>query len=158
VNWEAVGAIGETLGAAGVVVTLAYLAMQLKQNTRALRSNFWQAIQEAESRLDHLFSSDPAIGVLWVRAGNGGLESLSSDAERFQFMTLAKQLIDLFQTHHYQYERGMIEPEMWGTWITQFREDVVSHKGLREVIALRRQHFRSSFRDFVDQNLEQADA
>jgi len=52
----------------------------------------------------------------------------------------------------------MIEPEMWGTWITQFREDVVSHQGLREVSALRRQHFRSAFRDFVDQNLEQADA
>lgn len=157
-NWEAVGAIGETLGAAGVIVTLAYLAVQLKQNTRALRSNFWQAIQEAEHRFDCLFSSDPAIGELWVRAGDGGLESLNSDAERFQFMTLAKQLIDLFQTHHYQHERGMIETEMWGTWVTQFKEDVVSHRGLREVIELRRQHFRSSFRDFVDQSIERDDA
>ena len=154
-NWDAIGAIGETLGAIGVIVTLVYLAVQLKQNTKALRSNSWQAIQEAEQRFDDLFSRDPAIGDLWVRASNGGLECLDSDAERFQFMSLAKQLIDQFQTHHYQYERGMIETELWKTWVTQFKADVASHRGLREVIELRRQHFRPSFRTFVDENLQE---
>jgi hypothetical protein len=38
-NWEAIGAVGETLGAAGVIITLVYLATQLRQNTRALRLN-----------------------------------------------------------------------------------------------------------------------
>ena len=32
-NWEAIGAIGEVLGAAAVVVTLGYLAVQIRQNT-----------------------------------------------------------------------------------------------------------------------------
>ena len=32
-NWEAIGAIGEILGALGVVITLAYLATQIQQNT-----------------------------------------------------------------------------------------------------------------------------
>ena len=35
-NWEAIGAIGEIIGAAGVIITLLYLASQLRQNTRAL--------------------------------------------------------------------------------------------------------------------------
>ena len=34
-NWEAIGTIGEILGAFVVIVTLFYLAMQIRQNTKA---------------------------------------------------------------------------------------------------------------------------
>ena len=37
-DWNAIGAIGEVGGAIGVVVTLVYLAGQLRQNTNALKS------------------------------------------------------------------------------------------------------------------------
>lgn len=37
-NWEAIGAIGETLGAAGVVVTLVYLAVQIRDSNRVAES------------------------------------------------------------------------------------------------------------------------
>ncbi len=36
-NWEAIGAIGEVLGAAGVIASLVYLAVQIRQNTRSTR-------------------------------------------------------------------------------------------------------------------------
>jgi hypothetical protein len=32
-NWDAIGAIGEVLGAIAVVVTLIYLGVQIRQNT-----------------------------------------------------------------------------------------------------------------------------
>ena len=35
VNWDAVGAIGEIVGALAVVATLIYLSIQLRQNTRS---------------------------------------------------------------------------------------------------------------------------
>lgn len=38
-NWDALSAIGELLGAAGVIVTLIYLSMQVRQNTRAIRGS-----------------------------------------------------------------------------------------------------------------------
>ena len=37
-NWEAIGAIGEVVGAAAVVVTLGYLAVQIRANTAALKA------------------------------------------------------------------------------------------------------------------------
>lgn len=37
-SWEALGAIAETIGAIGVIATLAYLAIQIAQNTRAIRA------------------------------------------------------------------------------------------------------------------------
>ena len=33
-NWEAIGAIGERNGAASVIITLAHLAIQLRQNAK----------------------------------------------------------------------------------------------------------------------------
>ena len=35
-NWEAIGAIGEIVGAIAVVLTLLFLTMQLRQNTKAV--------------------------------------------------------------------------------------------------------------------------
>ena len=35
-NWEAVGAISEVVGAIGVIATLAYLAVQIRQNSAHL--------------------------------------------------------------------------------------------------------------------------
>jgi len=38
VNWEAIGAIGEVVGAIGVILTLGYLAVQIRANTAALKA------------------------------------------------------------------------------------------------------------------------
>ena len=37
-NWEAIGAVGETVGALAVLVTLVYLAVQIRQNTKAVQA------------------------------------------------------------------------------------------------------------------------
>ena len=36
-NWDAIGATGEVLGAVGVIVTLLYLSLQVKASTQASR-------------------------------------------------------------------------------------------------------------------------
>jgi hypothetical protein len=36
-NWEAIAAIGEVLGAVAVVITLVYLAKQLRENTKSIK-------------------------------------------------------------------------------------------------------------------------
>jgi hypothetical protein len=37
-NWEAAGAIGEIVGALAVLITISYLAVQIRQNTGAVRA------------------------------------------------------------------------------------------------------------------------
>ena len=51
-NWEAVGAVGEIGGAIGVIATLVYLSIQLRQNTRALQASgyeHWNSISSSFS-------------------------------------------------------------------------------------------------------------
>ena len=38
-NWEAVSALGQIIGALAVLITLIYLAIQLKQNTAAVATS-----------------------------------------------------------------------------------------------------------------------
>jgi len=38
-NWDAIGAIGETIGAIAVVVSILYLAIQIRSNTRATKAS-----------------------------------------------------------------------------------------------------------------------
>ena len=38
-NWDAVGAIAELLGALATVATLAYLAVQIRQNSRSVQGS-----------------------------------------------------------------------------------------------------------------------
>ena len=57
VNWEAIGAIGEVAGAIGVIATLLYLAVQIRQNTRAMTGATQDAITERK-QFELRWSSD----------------------------------------------------------------------------------------------------
>jgi len=46
INWEALGAIGEIVGAVAVVITLLYLAIQTRQNTLAVRHAYRRGVME----------------------------------------------------------------------------------------------------------------
>ena len=47
-NCEAIRAIGEVIGALGVIATLLYLATQTKQNSAATRANIRQSLSEQQ--------------------------------------------------------------------------------------------------------------
>ncbi|MFT7470155.1 MAG: hypothetical protein ACI8XU_000043 [Kiritimatiellia bacterium] len=81
-NWEAIGAIGEIVGATGVIVTLIYLAVQIRQNTSATnRTNVRNVLESNNSALSSLL--DESVSEIFVR----GLKSLEglNEVERYRF-------------------------------------------------------------------------
>jgi hypothetical protein len=75
INWDAIGAVGEILGAGTVIATLFYLAQQIRQNNQALtRSNeFAQAnsihqINTAFSGVWSHLASDGGLADIYTRA------------------------------------------------------------------------------------------
>ena len=73
-NWEAIGALAELAGAAGVVLTLVYLSVQLRQNTRAIqgsevayRSNLEMATNGRFFDLRRDVYSDPELASILTR-------------------------------------------------------------------------------------------
>jgi hypothetical protein len=49
-NWDAIGALGEIIGAAAVVASLVYLALQMKQNSSLTKAELNQSGLDAFSR------------------------------------------------------------------------------------------------------------
>ena len=84
-SWEAVGTLAEVVGAAAVVVSLVYLAMQIRQNTRQVEE---QGRAQRFSALGVLFDnwrnfrgkiiSDPKVASIW-RRGNEDPSQLNAD-------------------------------------------------------------------------------
>jgi hypothetical protein len=74
VNWDAVGAIGEVLGAIAVFATLVYLAIQIRQNNKLLAENTkmariaaMEASMESGNRSRELIVSSPDLAAILVR-------------------------------------------------------------------------------------------
>ena len=91
-NWEAIGAVGEILGAAAVVATLAYLARQMRQAsaaTRGVAMDSWLADYNAMV-LEIL--RDPEVSQI-IRQGLTDFEQLSkNDQMRFHTWMVAHML------------------------------------------------------------------
>jgi hypothetical protein len=77
VNWEAVGAVAEMLGAVATVATLGYLALQVRQNTRVAKTSATNARVDQRSRQSAFIAQTPESNRLFW-AGLDEPESLSS--------------------------------------------------------------------------------
>ena len=82
-NWDALGAVGEIVGAVGVVATLAYLAVQIRTN------NTWQKRQGFRDALKMLAEAIAPIGEnsAFYNRGCDRYDELDED-ERLQFHVL----------------------------------------------------------------------
>ena len=77
------GSMGELIAAVATVATLVYLAIQLKQNTRALRSQTFQQSSMDMSLTANAISSDGELAKIVVKASDS-LDDLSPE-ERIRF-------------------------------------------------------------------------
>ena len=111
-NWDAIGAVGEVVGAVAVVVTLVYLTIQLRQNTRTMKLSTHHETKTAYNALHIAFGSDPGVSILLDR----GAEDYSQlkREERFRYAMLMRASFGLHGDMFLQYQEGLISEEEWG--------------------------------------------
>ena len=109
-NWEAIGAIGEIVGAFAVVATLLFLSVQVRQNSRSLRMS-------TRSRATETFSNvlstaqDPAVAEAAVRALLG-FDSLKP-TEQLQIASLNLRVWRVVEDVYFQYREGDLDADTW---------------------------------------------
>ena len=110
-DWEAIGAFAELIGAVGVIGSLLYLAVQVRTSNRAAAV---QAKLESTRLLNDfmdLLIEHPDLDRL-MRKGRKGLDSLSLD-EYHQFSNMSLKAFWFFSAGHFQFRRHTLAASDW---------------------------------------------
>ncbi len=145
-NWDAIGAIGELLSAAAVVVTLVYLAAQIRQNNVAMRVAAKQEITRQFSDYTDLLLQNPDLHEINIRGQAG--EDLQG-LERGRFFILLQKATWYFASMHFQHEVQSLSEEEW----RQSRELIrryCDYPGYRTWWIENRRNYAPSFVSFIE--------
>lgn len=149
---EDLGNVGEFVAAVAVVVSLIYLAVQIRQNTRAVRSASYQSIVNTANDLGHNFTQVPGFTALFLQ---GGMDPSKLSEE--QLGTLTAHLVGMFRFYEnvfYQHQEGMIDPKLWPGW----QHDMLiwfDLPGFRHIWQDIRQRYCTEFSRFLEEHGEE---
>lgn len=128
-NWEAIGAVGETLGALGVIVTLVYLAGQLRQNTIALRSASYEHWNDVSTSFtDFLSNNAEALSEIETHSS---LNELTSVQQKMVW-AMAILGVNQAQTAFLQHRAGALDQDVFESRIRQFEAWIEDSPLMRE--------------------------
>ena len=106
-NWEALGAIANLLAALGVIATLIYLAIQIQQNTKAVRSSSIQNLVQSLSTTAQAAVENKDIIPLLLKANTGA--GALTEEERTQLHFWFIMSIRRFEGVYFQRNLGFVD-------------------------------------------------
>ena len=113
-NWEAIGAIGEVVGAMAVIFTLVFLAIQIRSNTNAIRANAQYDIQTRLSDISFQIGYSPENSAIWSKILDEKLsEADLSITELEQVHWVIRGLLVTYIAAFASYQKGMMPEEQW---------------------------------------------
>jgi hypothetical protein len=148
-NWDAVGAVAEVIGALAVVLTLIYLAIQMKHSALAVNQAAQQSmVAELGASLDSLFAN-PEGAEIWLK----GMKSYASltAVEKVRLTSLLHHFMRAFEQAHLSFQAGTFDAQVWQGLEAQTL-DVFATPGLQEWWGLRRHWYSERFQSLIDQS------
>ena len=145
-NWDAISALGEIIGAVAVVISLVYIAAQIRQNTQMMRSTAKQSLTETTQGVIYKAMDYPAE---WVKLITGE-EPMSPD-EDARMSLLVRAILRGFESQCYQAQVGLLEKDEWRALRTAIR-DICALPGVNKYWQQLRPHMSTRLQKVVDGN------
>ena len=146
---------GEFLGGIAVVVSLVYLASQIRQNSRLMQISTTVSFGEADIELAKLPIENPEVWRI-LEDGYEGREAFSR-AEDIRFRAYLDLVTRLFQTHYFLAQDGAIRPDVWKADI-QVNLWMLRQPGPRSWWSESSFSFSDEFVEFLDGLIREGDA
>jgi len=113
-NLESLASLGEIVGAIAVVVSLLYLAVQVRQNTRAQRLENASRILDRTASMQGALSRDSAMSVLFSKGVSD--PSKLTPQERIQFTWAMYEFFGALEFMYLAANENSIPEEIWQRW------------------------------------------
>ena len=146
---EAINAIAQLIAAIGVIVSLFYLAAQIRQNTRSMRAVVFDSL--AHSLVDLL--GPQAQNPQSLRAFSVVTENwnAASEEDRARAAPFIFATFKLFENAWFQQRQGTLDPQQWEGWDAYIR--IYYHRpGIKRWWTMRRAAFAAGFRDYLERS------
>lgn len=142
--------VGEFVGGLFVIVSLVYLAVQVRQSTQSIRTENYARALERISSMQSQLSRDGAFCAMFAR---GALDpSRLTPQERIQFTWWGYEAFGAFEFMFHQTQSLAIPDEVWQRWAATV-DFWLSFPGIRLWWAARPAPFSASFSAFVDERI-----
>ncbi len=145
-NWDAIGAIGEIIGALAVVVSLTYLAKQIRAQSNETRFAAMHDISVGyRDALANLADESTASVIDKAITDYNSL----TQVETLRIIAVIGRIFRVWEEAFIQHEAGRLEERTWQSMLKQFQGymDVLP---FQKVWAIRREYFDPEFGRFVD--------
>ena len=111
---EQFASIGEIVSGIAVIISLVYVAIQIRTNTESERSATYQSIVSDFGALNNTMASTPELSHLFVEAMED-YHQLTSD-QKARISQVFFQCFRFFENMFYQYRKGYLDEEVWIGW------------------------------------------
>src|SRR6478672_4839010 len=145
-NWDAISAISQLVGSIAVVVSVLYLAVQLRSSTRVARVAAMDAAAAALRDVTKPFMENAELARLW-RTGLENLDALSPE-DQARFFHATHQFLKALETIHYHYVYGLLDLQLWSGW-RELLQHYVASPGIHYYLSLRGAVLSERFRKFI---------
>ena len=145
--------VSQAFGAVAVVASLIFVGIQIHQNTGALRATSHHAVTDSFNAINALIISDPRVARLW-RLGLAGWETLEED-ERMSVSYMFLAYMRIFETLHYQFSTGVLEPKLFEAELNTLKW-AVTNPGVIAWWAVNPISLSAEYRAFIDGLIREA--
>jgi transposase-like protein len=146
VNLEVLGNLGDFVGGFAVIVSLVYLALQIRQNSREVRNSTVQALLD---RSTELFSETISSVIPDIQQKDAAGQPLT-EADKIRLRLWHRRNFQFFEQVHMQFEQGRINDEIMQTYERRISTHF-NDKRWPDIWASLRSVYTSSFREYVDE-------
>lgn len=145
-NWDAINAIAQAIGAFGVVASLWYLAVQVHRSTRVAKIAAQDSAASALRDVTKPYMENAELARIW----QVGLENLSAltPEDQSRFFHACYQFLKAFETIHFHYVYKLLDLELWAGWRELLRHYIAS-PGMTYYWEKRHDLFSERFQKFV---------
>ncbi len=145
-NWDAIGAIGNLIAAFAVVISLIYLALQIRsQNSQARLSALHEMSREFRGTTAMFATKN--ISDIFVRA-NQDYSSIS-EAESIQLIVLVTNFFRVWENTFLENRDGNLDENVWAALSRDYTQPMGASSFLH-IWTLRKQNYDPSFQKYVD--------
>ena len=146
----------QVIGLFGVIASLIFVGLQMKQEQEIAMSATYQARSEQITSITSQYALDPVFHAAMAKVASNTVDQMTAE-EYLVASNFTAALLNFYENVHFQYQGGFIDEEHWAKSRSGLK-NMFKIPGTRQVYENDFSGWRASFAELVDVLLKEIDA